>query len=129
MNCIRNGWILKPVGFAQWGWCIVHSAPSWIVNSGTLSRKEVAVPFRVEDLLAKFQNQIFSAISKAGDVKVLESRLVVLVVVTEDYFDQNLTLPMDSLWNLIPFLKMGIFMYFYEFVKLCYKIKMPKRDV
>ena len=44
------------------------------------------MPFRVEDLLAKFQNQIFSAISKAGDVKVLESRLVVLVVVTEDYF-------------------------------------------
>ena len=56
------------------------------MKSGTLSRKEVAVPFRVQDLLAKFQNQIFSAISKAGDVKVLESRLVVLVVVTEDYF-------------------------------------------
>ena len=29
-----------------------------------------------------------------------------------------------------PFLKMYTFMYFYEFVKkLCYKIKMPKRDV
>ena len=57
-----------------------------IVNSGMLSRKEVAVPFRIEDLLAKFQNQSFSAISKAGNVKVLESRLVVLVVVTKDYF-------------------------------------------
>ena len=44
------------------------------------------MPFRVEDLLAKLQNQIFSAISKAGDVKFLESRLVVLVVVTEDHF-------------------------------------------
>ena len=42
--------------------------------------------FRVEDLLAKFQNQSFSAISKAGDVKVLESRLVILVVVTKDDF-------------------------------------------
>ena len=30
----------------------------------------------------------------------------------------------------IPFLKMYTFIYFYEFVKkLCYKIKMPKRDV
>ena len=30
----------------------------------------------------------------------------------------------------IPFLKMYNFMYFPEFVKkLCYKIKMPKRDV
>ena len=30
----------------------------------------------------------------------------------------------------IPFLKMYTFMYFYEFVKkLCYKIKMSKRDV
>ena len=30
----------------------------------------------------------------------------------------------------IPFLKMYTFMYVYEFVKkLCYKIKMPKRDV
>ena len=30
----------------------------------------------------------------------------------------------------IPFLKMYTFMYFYDFVKkLCYKIKMPKRDV
>ena len=30
----------------------------------------------------------------------------------------------------IPFLKMYTFMYFHEFVKkLCYKLKMPKRDV
>ena len=43
-------------------------------------------------------------------------------------FGQNLTLPMCSLWN--PFLKMYTFMYFYELVKkLCYKIKMSKRDV
>ena len=82
MNNIRND--LKPVGFAQWRWKPI--APSLIVNSGTLSRNAVAVPFRVEDLLAKFQNQSFSAISKAGDVNVLESRLVVLVVVTEDQF-------------------------------------------
>ena len=30
----------------------------------------------------------------------------------------------------IPFLKMYTFMYFYEFIKkLCYKMKMPKREV
>ena len=40
--------------------------------------KEVVVSFQVEELLAKFQNQSFSAISKAGDVKVLERKLVVV---------------------------------------------------
>ena len=37
-------------------------------------------------MLTKFPNQNFLATSKACDVTVLESRLVVLVVVTEDDF-------------------------------------------
>ena len=40
-------------------------------------------------------------------------------------FGQNLTLPMCSLWN-----SLSKNVYFYEFVKkLCYKIKMSKRNV
>ena len=43
-------------------------------------------------------------------------------------FGQNLTLPMCSLGNSLS--ENVTFIYFYEFVKkLCYKIKMPKRDV
>ena len=44
-------------------------------------------------------------------------------------FGQNLTLPMCSSWNSLSE-NVYFSMYFYEFVKkLCYKIKMPKRDV
>ena len=43
-------------------------------------------------------------------------------------FGQNLTLPMCSSWNSLS--KNVYFYVLYEFVKkLCYKIKMPKRDV
>ena len=43
-------------------------------------------------------------------------------------FGKQLTLPMCSSWNSLS--DNVTIMYFYEFVKkLCYKIKMPKRDV
>ena len=61
--------------------------------------------FRVEDLLTKFQNQSFPTISKAGDVRILESRLVVLVVVTEDDFAIACLYTLN--WRIFCFVRAG----------------------
>ena len=44
------------------------------------------VSFRTEDLLAEFQDHIFSAVFKAGDFEVLERSFITLIFFSENDF-------------------------------------------